>query len=512
MKTYLANEDYNRALKEYLKQYPDKKGDIQLNLSIGVCYLNVNDDKSKAIPYLEYVYKSGKGDNEILLYLGMAYMYNYEFDKAISYFNDYKIKVSKANETVNLLIENCEAAKVLIKKPVNVTFENLGKEVNTVFPDYYPFVTKDEGTLYFTTRRDATIGNVQSWQGYYTSDIYYSKVQNGQWGKARNAGPLINSQEDEQCVYLSSDGKILIVYVDNQKVSEDLFITAITPKVKNFQKPVILPEPVSTEYTEFEACVTDDGNILVFNSDRPGGYGGMDLYMSKKLPNGTWGKPVNLGSNVNTKYNEGFPVFDEQNNILYFASEGHFNMGGYDIFKSKFNTKTQQFEESANMGYPINTPEDNMQFSLAGNKRDGYISAYRKEGYGDLDIYKVVFNEVDIPLTAFKGLVSTSDSLKNFQATVTLFNYKTGSEIETKELNPKTGKFIFALEPGKYVLEIKSEGYETYKEELLILDKSDYVSFKEKKYVLIKSGTQQQVTNNKIPVKQQSVKKTSKPK
>lgn len=491
MKTYLANEDYNRALKEYLKQYPDKKNDPTLNMNIGVCYLNVNDDRSKAIPYLEFVYKTGKYSDDLFLYLGMAYMYNYEFDKAIDHFNEYKSKVGPKEAVIaDLLVDNCQNAKVLVKKPVNVTFENLGKEINTVSPDYYPFVTKDEGTLYFTTRRDATLGNVQSWQGYYTSDIYFSKVQNGQWTKARNAGPLINSQEDEQCVYISSDAKIMIVYEDNQKVSGDLFITAVNSKIKNFPKPVLLGEPVSSGDTEFEACINDEGTIIIFNSDRPGGFGGMDLYMTKKLPNGQWGKPVNLGNEVNSPYNEGFPVLDEQNNILYFASEGHFNMGGYDIFKSKFNVKTQKFENAVNVGYPINTPEDNMQFSLAGNKRDGYISAYRKEGYGDLDIYKVVFNDVDRPVTAFKGIVTTNDSLsKELNATVRIIDSKTNQEIESKTINPKTGKFVFALETGKYIVEIYSEGFDPYKEEVAILDKVDFVSSKEKKIMLLRTGT-----------------------
>lgn len=487
----MANEDYNRALKEYIKIYPEKKDDLSLNLNIGICYLNINDDKSKAIPYLDFVYRSGKYSNSLLLYLGMGYMYNYEFDKAIGFFNEYKLKLnSKEAEAANLLIDNCENAKVLIKKPINVSFENLGKEINTVYPDYYPFVNKEESVLYYTTRRDATVGNIQSWQGYFTSDIYYSKVQNGKWTKAKNAGIVINSQEDEQCVYLTPDGKVMIVYIDNQKIASDLFITSISGKLKNFPKPVILDEPISSADVEFEGCISEDGNTLIFNSDRAGGFGGMDLYISKKLPNGGWGTPINLGGSVNTKYNEGFPNFDEKNNILYFASEGHFNMGGYDIFKSKYNPQTQKFENAVNIGYPLNTPEDNVQFSLAGNNRDGYISAYRKEGYGDLDIYKVTFHDVEAPLTAYKGVVSTNDStIKEFNASVRLINAKTQEEIEWKEINPKTKRFVFALEPGKYTIEISCLGFDTYKEDVTIFDMSDFISVKEKNIVLIKTGS-----------------------
>ena len=162
-KEFLGYEDYNRALIELLKLYRATPYDTELNLNIGICYLNVNDDRSKAIPYLEFVLNKREYKNEVLLYAGMAYLYHYEFDKAISYFNKFREKGTPQDiEMADHFIENCENAKELIKKPVNVSFENLGKEVNSKAPDYYPFVSADEGTLYFTTRRSSTIGKNES--------------------------------------------------------------------------------------------------------------------------------------------------------------------------------------------------------------------------------------------------------------------------------------------------------------------------------------------------------------
>ena len=506
-KTYLSNDDYNRALKENLILYKENKNDAELNRSIGICYLNINDDRSKAIPYLEYALKSGKMGSDIYLYLGMAYMYSYDFDKAISYFNEYRSKKdAKEAEQAELLIKNCSNAKEMVKHPVNVSFENLGKDLNTIYPDYYPFVTENEGTMYFTSRRDATMGNIQSWQGYYTSDIYVSKVVNGEWGKAKNMGALVNSQEDEQCVYMTPDGKIMMVYVDNTKTSGDLFLTSIGGKVKAFPKPIPFEEPINTDYSELEGCINTEGNTIIFASDRNGGVGNMDLYMTKKLPNGSWGKPVNLGNTINTEFNEGFPVFDEVNQVLYFSSEGHYNMGGYDIFKSKYDTISKTFSEPVNMGYPINTPEDNMQFSLAGNRRDAYISAYRKEGYGDLDIYKVIFHDVESRMTALKGKVKTADSsATGKEVEVSILNETTKEVIDTKTVKMNGSKFLFALEPGNYIIEAKCEGYLDLSEKIAILDKANFVSVKTKNLELIDKNKKEEPpvkkTTPKKPVK-----------
>ncbi len=488
-KDYLAEQDYNSALSEFLRLYKSKKTDPEINFQIGFCYLNVNDDKSKAIPFLEFVYKKGGYGDELLLYMGMAYMYGYRFDDAIKFFTEYRKKTSpKKYDIIDHYIENCESAKVLVKNPVNVTFENLGKEINSKFPDYYPFVTKDQSTLYFTTRREGRSQKLKSWQGYFTSDIYFSKVVAGQWTKPKSIGS-INTAEDEQCVFVTPDGKKMVIYMDNELVSGDLFLASMVGKSKTFSKPVPFPEPVNTPDLELEGCITEDGEMLIISSDRIAGMGETDLYMFKKLPTGEWGNPFNLGSNVNTKYKESFPVFDEKNNVLYFASEGHASMGGSDIFKSKFNVETQTFGPAENMGYPINTPEENLEFTLASNKRDGYISAVRKEGFGDLDIYKVIFNDVENQVSILKGIISTSDSVKkDIDAMVSILDEKTNEKLDSIKANLKSGKYIFSISPGKYNLTVSSPGFVDYKETINILDKSDFVFEIEKNVRLIKPG------------------------
>ncbi|MBI3510291.1 MAG: tetratricopeptide repeat protein [Bacteroidetes bacterium] len=488
---YLAMKDYNRALAGFLKMYKTNSADISINYYIGYCYLNVNDDRSKAIPYLLSAYHNKKDYEDVQLLLGEAYMYHYEFDEAIKYFTAYRATVSSKNyEKIDHYIEDCQSAKILVKNPLNVTFENLGKEVNSKFPDYYPFITQDEGTLYFTSRREGGTSRARSWGGYSTADVYFSKPHAGQWQKAKSIGPAINTAGDEECVDVTSDGKNMILFIDNDIFIGDIYYSSMG-KGKSFPKPSEFDEPVNSEDVEYEGCITQDGSMIIISSSRKGGLGGNDLWVIKKLPTGDWGMPMNAGENVNTKYDEAFPVFDEQNNILYFASQGHVNMGGFDIFKSKYDPLTHTFGPAENIGYPINTPEDNMEFTLAENHRDGYVSAVRPEGFGDLDIYRVVFNSVDARLSVIHGTVSKIDSLPLSDETyVVLENAITKERIDSSLVNTVSGKYILAVAAGKYLLYVSSGGYDDFSLAVNVFDKSEYQFEFDKNIVLQKKGAQ----------------------
>lgn len=499
---YFNNEEYTNALKEYLKIYKTQKEDTAVNYKIGLCYLNINEDKSRAIPYLEYVYNKGGYRDELLMHLGMAYMYGYKFEDALTFFNyyrkiihskklqlvdnyyedalegkvDYQKKITGGNfGKIDHLIENCESASEFVKSPINVTFENLGADINSKYPDYNPFVTQDEGTLYFTSRRGEGEQKQKSWQGYFTSDIYLSRVEEGQWSKVNKLGENINTPEDEECVYLSPDGTKMIMCEENASVVDDLFYVSLeAPK----PRPFAYSEPINTAFREYQGCVSEDGNTMFIASDREGGLGETDIYMVKKLPTGDWGAPKNLGPNINTKYKEAFPVFDEKNNILYFASEGHVNIGGFDIFSSEYDPEENRFGAAINFGYPINTPEDNMELSFAANGRDAYISAYRNGGFGDLDIYKVTFNETEKRPSVIRGVISFNnhDSSKTeVDAMVILKDLVSNRTIDSKSVNPNTGRYIFAVETGKYSITIKSAGYVDVVKEINVYDKADYV-------------------------------------
>jgi cell fate (sporulation/competence/biofilm development) regulator YmcA (YheA/YmcA/DUF963 family) len=478
-------KNYIEAIDEFKKLEKEFPEDLELKHRLATCYLNIYSDKSQAIPYLEFCYKNEKYKNELLLEMAKAYQFAYRLDDAISFYNKYREKAaSKMIPLIDHYIETCENAKELIKKPVNVSFENVGKEINTKYADYYPFVTKDEETLFFTSRRDQNTGRLRSYNGYYTSDVYTSKVEKGVWTRAKNMGALINTSEDEECVGISPDGKNLIVYVDNVEFPGDLFHAEML-KSKQFSKTTPFNEPVNSDQLDAEACYGSDNNTLFFVSARKGGLGEEDIYMSNRLPNGEWGTPKNLGATINTPYREAFPVVSEDGKTLFFSSQGHTSMGGYDIFRSRWDENAKAWSKPINVGYPLNTTDDDMMFSVAKNGRDGYISAWRKEGLGDLDIYKITFNDVDKPLTAISGMVILSDTTKQeIEAFVSITNLKTKVELDGKNVNKKTGKYIFIVEPGKYQLVITSSGNKTIKEDFIVYDKSDFTSLIEKKHLI----------------------------
>jgi hypothetical protein len=509
-KEYFDMSDYNRALEGYLELWPKDQRNISINRNIAVCYLSVNRDKSKALPYLHFLVKEGVTDEEVVFMLGQGYMHAYKFDEALKYFNSFRSKTNPKNyEMADLYIAYCNNAKELVAKPLNVTFENLGKAVNSKYPDYYPYVIQNEGVLYFTSRRETNTGNITSWEGFYTSDIYFSNVVNGTFTKAKNLGTLVNTPEDEQCVYVTPDGKNMIVYQDNLRlnISGDLFLSS-TGKGKTFPKPIAFREPLNTQNLELEGCISKDLKTMIISSDRKGGLGETDLYMLKQLPNGEWATPVNLGPQINTKYREAFPIYDEKSQTLYFASEGLKSMGGFDIFKSVYDSVSGSFGSAENMGYPINTPEDNMEFTLAGNQRDGYISAVRPEGYGDLDLYKVTFNEIEIRQTVLKGRVNTEDSLKVLTATVTLYD-ASNNEIASKDIDGSNMNYIFLLTPGKYILKVTAENYADYSETISIFDKSDYSLEKEKNITLLRPVSKDSKPDAKKGKPKPGIKKTS---
>jgi len=479
-------KNYLEALEEYKKMEKGSVVDLDIKYRMGVCYLNINNDKSQAIPYFELVYRSGKYKNELLLELATACQLDYRLTDAVKFYNKYREKApGKLLTLIDHYIETCENAAELMKKPVNITFENAGKEINSPFADYYPFVTKDEGTLFFTSRRAQNTGKLKSFNGYYTSDIYTSKVEKGVWMKAKNMANPINSAEDEECVGISADGKNLIMYVDNENYPGDLFHSEVLKGGKAFCRPVPFNTPVNSEQLEWEGCYSNEANTLYFVSNRKGGQGETDIYITKRLPNGEWGVPQNVGANVNTPYKEAFPVISEDGKTMFFSSQGHTSMGGFDIFRSRWNETLQLWDTPVNAGYPLNTTGDDMMFSVAGNGRDGYISAWRKEGFGDLDIYKIIFNDVEQQLAAIRGTVNISDSTKKAEEIlISITNLKTNNEIDIKNVNEKTGKYIFIVEPGKYEVKIEAAGFITLKETVIVYDKSDFKGEIEKNFVL----------------------------
>jgi len=494
----LADDDFKSgnfegALDEYLVLIKADPTNEKYNYRIGVCYLNTDIDKTKAIIYFEKT-QSTSSEPETKYLLGRAYQYAYKFDDAIKSFNQYKLEKKGSSENLkdaDLEIQYCMNAKELMKYPVNVSFENLGKNINSEYPDYFPFVPADESFLIFNSKRPEG-GAWQNPDGSWGSNIYLSKVKDGQYTKAKPLGRVINSAEgEEEAVGLSASGDYLLIYYDNLQGSGDIYISK-ADKNHNFKEPMILDEQInSTRGQEIAASITADGNAIYFASTRPGGFGGSDIYVCRRLPSGSWSPAQNLGEGINTAYNEDFPNISPDGKTLYFSSMGHTSMGGYDIFFAQLDEKENKFSGTKNLGYPINTPEDDMNFRVSSSGKYGYLSARKKDGFGDLDIYRMNFLDVDPDYTVIVGKVRSADLSKPVDSVnvfISVTDAKTGDEFGNYMPNPSSGRYVIILPPGKFIFNTEIPGYQKYSEPIQILDKSSFKSLIEKNILLIPEG------------------------
>lgn len=474
-------ENYEEALTAYLDLLEDDNRNVEYNYRIGICYLNTNINKAKAIPYLELVTRQPKYEPDAMFLLGRAYHFAYRFDDALRCYNDFK-RIGKGTSEnladVDREIQNCYNAKELMKYPLNVTFENLGSSVNTQFPEYYPFITADESFMVYNTKRSDG-GNLRRDDGSYYSAVYISRVMDGGFTKSRNIGnPISSASGNVEVVGMSANGNYMVLYYDNETGINDIYVAEYDKQKNIYKKPIKLDENInSSKGFEIAACITNDGNTVYFASNRPGGLGGMDLYVSKRLPNGKFGPAVNLGPQVNTPFDEDFPSLSPDEKTLYFSSKGHSSMGGYDIFKSEWEEASNSFKGARNLGFPINTPEDNSNFRISENGRYGYLAAKRDDSMGDLDIYRVTFNDIEPRYTVITGEIKFEGSSKPAFNSVflTAYDKKTNELVGNYVPNGNTGRFVVILPPGNYDLVIEAEGYAPVTKQIGILDKASYV-------------------------------------
>jgi hypothetical protein len=469
------DRNYKDALTEYLKLLKDEPNDPEINYRIGLCYLYTNIDKKKAYKYLEIMARQPKAPDEVYLELGRAYHIINRFDDAIKKYSEF-IEIARLRPAelakVNRYIEQCRIGKALTTSPVDVTFECLGKEVNSPFDDMFPFITADESYMTFTSRRNTVTGGFKDLDGTYASDIFSSLQTAGKWGKPKNLSSIVNTGYFEVGTSMAPDATNVICYFSNETAQADLYIISKKDKAKSFSKAVSLGAGVNMPKSlEMAGVISPDGSTLIFSSDRPGGKGGFDLYKSTN-EGGEWSAPVNLGAPINTDGDEDYPNFSPDGKKLFFASNSAKSMGGFDIFSATYNKATEGYDEPVNLGYPINNTDDNQTISFNQTGTVAYVSASREGGIGELDIWKITFKTpmVDVQKTKFKGIVSPVD--KEFTITVT--DKFTGKEVAKTTPEKGTGKYSISLAPGRYIFKTEADGFITITEEVPVLGKATF--------------------------------------
>lgn len=479
------NGNFRAAIQDFLILLAKDPTDVELNFFIGASYLEANIDKEKAIPYLEFVVQQEKFPKEAIYQLGRAYMFAHRFDEAITTFNKYKDISRGDNDNIitgSRMIEQCFTAKQLVKYPLDATFENLGPNINTPYPEFNPFVPEDESFIVFTSKRPDCLGLQLDYDGYKTSDIFRAREYRGRFRQARNIGSSVNTEWYEEVVGISADGQELLVYIDNFDGYDDIMVSP--RKGRFFDDYLDLGRNINSDDIETTAGLSTDGNIIFFSREAGNGKTGTDIYMSRRLPNRDWGVPRRLPDIINTPFNESFPHLMADGKTFYFCSEGHTSMGGFDIFISEWDQLTDTWSPPKNAGYPINTVDDDFNLSLSTTGRYGYIAQFRKdEGYGERDIYRITFNDVDPTYTIVRGSITNiKDSLNldpdmdigTFQMTVTDMN--TDTYIGTYRPNMISSNYAQVLEPGEYCVYVEGELFFDTSAVVEVLGKSSQVS------------------------------------
>jgi len=413
-----------------------------------------------------------------MYYLGQALHYDYRFDEAIIQFNKFRDIVAKWNinivKDIDRWIEVCNNAKELTSKPVECTITNLGDSVNCQFADYSPVISADESMLVFTSRREGTGGkDNKTIYDKFLEDIWIcNRGPYGTWSKAKGISRNINTESNEATIGLSADGQELYLYRDD-KGDGNIYKSTLDGDYWN--SPIkIDANNVNSKKWEPSACVSADGQTLYFVSDRKGGFGGRDIYQARLQPDKTWGTPENLGQSINTHYDEDAPFLHPDGFTFFFSSTGHNSMGGFDVF---YSTKVAKnvWAKPINLGFPINTTDDDIYFVTSSDGRRAYYSSFKPEGKGEKDLYMVSF-----PKAFVKSVAILVGYLKNKDGSIIpknslITSKSTKGNIVSSKPNESNGKFIQTLFPGEeYEITIETNGQKIFTEKFYLPEDSSY--------------------------------------
>ncbi len=505
---YLSNYEYVKAYDAFEKlntRYP-KEMDYQFKL--GICALSYPEKREKAIEIFQAINVKQK-TRESQLYLARAYHANYKFDEALAVLQPMfdQLSVSKKKDDLafakdtKLLINNCNNAKLLINEKMLGDIKNIGGPINTNEIEGVPIITADESIMIFTYVGKKSVGGKMDASlepdknGFYNSDIYFSIASSDtSWLKPEPIKSL-NTKGNDAAIALSPDGTTLFTFLSNNENEGDILVSKLVGK--EFSSPEALNANINTpEYWEGSCAISSDGKTLYFASERPGGLGGRDIWKSD-LVNGDWGPAVNLGPKVNSEYEEDAPFIHPNGITLFFSSQGHSSMGGYDIMYSSFIDGA--WGDPKNMGVPLNTIEDDRYYVINSKGDKGYFSSTRIGGFGNQDIYTVNPGVVGerIIVGLFKGIIFGDN--RPIQGKIEIIRTDNNENTGNFLSNAETGKYLYTCRPGfSYKLKVTSDGFNSFEEELDLETMSDYVERTKDIYLYSKTFMDSNPTSVKV--------------
>jgi tetratricopeptide (TPR) repeat protein len=461
--SYFLYEEYELANQLYILL--DTPENLNIKYKIGTCYLNIPDEKEKAIPYLEaavknatYNAKSGsvkemRAPLDAYFSLARAYMINNEFEKSLSTFQKFNSLAKETGgkggmENLEFVDQQIQACKNAIKykdNPRAISKKILGKDFTMGSVNENPAVSFDGNTIVYTERRGLV--NI----------ILFSKRIRGKWQTPIEITTDLNAGDDCSSCSLNKDGTELFLYktdnFDGNIYSSKFVDDRWSPVIK-------LNKNINTRFYESHASVSADGKRLYFTSNREGGLGGLDIFVSEIDITGDWGPAVNLGPVINTDYNEDNPFITGNDSLLYFCSEGHNSIGGFDNFISR--KKGDSWIEPENLGYPVNSTDDDKFFQPSNNGMNAFYSM--KTGYKKRDIFYIGLAGPDVnQIYEITGTVSLNDTAfaLNKKFSINILEKTSGDTVYKSMPEKATGKYHLNVAPGLFKIVYSGDGYLT---------------------------------------------------
>ena len=396
---YFESGKYRDALAAY-KAYNKTEKDPKLLIKRGLCYLYSNQPDA-CITDMAAAHKLKSLDHTRFKYSGMAYFAKKEYTEAAKFYKTYLNTLKPDSEEWHKIvkeIKRCGYSKNY-KYWQNLAFvENLGSKVNTIYDEFGPVQSPTKpGRYYFSSARAGTIGGLRDKKGLsdvlkgtYSSDMFMVDLKDGNWSTVLPFEQLINTPKHDILQDFNQNGSI-IYFIK----SSDLNTGVLYTDTFNIDRdPTKLPDPTNlpfkAERGDKDLFVFSD-SLILFSSKMDGGYGGYDLYYASKKQN-NWQEPLNLGAGINTDSDEIAPFLIKNGNTLYFSSDRTETLGGFDIFVSAY-IPNKGWENIKNIGIPINSPGNDIDFELSFDGLSALFASDRIESYGGKDLYIAYFKD-----------------------------------------------------------------------------------------------------------------------
>ncbi len=397
------HEKYRQALDNYNKLLKEKPNDDLIKYRLGVCHLYAGQIQT-AEQYLLYATSLKGGEKDAWYYLGRLYHLESNFKEAISYYKKYMKEVDGGNKRSlsKHYIRQCAFSREIKYQEEKAIVDNLGSKVNGFLDDYAPIISPGrESTIYFSSSRPGTSGGMRDSEGVedeiigqYNSDIFSSQLINGEWTATRPLNELINSSKNDEVIGFSDRSTVMYYYKGYIPTRDGAIYTDTLKSTKDeFYYPSTFRSPVNVREGDEAPFIFKDSTII-YASSMEGGYGGLDLYVIKRLPGGFWTRPENLGPEVNSPYDDTSPFLARNGRTLYYSSNRPYSLGGFDIFKTTFRDDLLVWTTPENMGAPINSPGDELSFTLSKDGLKSFLASDRVGGMGGFDIYIGYFKAV----------------------------------------------------------------------------------------------------------------------